>query len=72
MTIVMANYTSKFSFSNHVPHFEQEEVLGFAKQPANCPLGVNNDFHHLDYVNFSHPRIIILAPQPNIVGDVSM
>jgi hypothetical protein len=31
LAIVMANYMSRSSFTNHLLHLEEEEVFGFAK-----------------------------------------
>jgi hypothetical protein len=45
-------------------------MFGFNKKPANCPLGVNKDSHHLDCVNFSHPQVTILIVEIDIVEDV--
>lgn len=49
-----------------------EEVFGSTKQLANCPPGVDNDSHCIDYMNLSCPQIIILIVEPNIVEDVRM
>jgi hypothetical protein len=68
----MANYTSKSSFTNCLSHLEGEKVFGSSKQPASCPLGANNDSHHLDCVNFSCPHVTVPIVEPNIVDDVHM
>jgi hypothetical protein len=68
----MANYTSEPSFINRLPHLEWKKVLRSSKQFANCPLGADNDSHHPNYVNFSHPRVTIPIVEPNIVDDVHM
>ncbi len=52
--------------------FEGEEVFGSAKQPTNCPLNADNDFHCLNHVNFFCPQIKILVAQPHIVRKVGM
>jgi hypothetical protein len=65
----MANYMFKSSFSYCAPHLEGEEVFGFTKQPIDYPLDANNDFHHLDRVNFSRPQVTIIVVQPNVVGN---
>ncbi len=54
-TVVVAIYTFGTSFSNHVMHFEGEEVLQFGKRPIDCPFGVDNDSHRLDCVNVFRP-----------------
>jgi hypothetical protein len=72
LVAIVANYTFGSSLFYHTPHLEGEEVFGFAKQHADCLLGVENDFHRLDCVNFSHPRIIVPIAQPNVVGNVGM
>jgi hypothetical protein len=63
---------SKSSFFYHTPHLKGEEDFGFAKQPIDCPLGANNDYHHPDRVNFSHPQAMVLAIQPNVIGNIGM
>jgi hypothetical protein len=40
---------------HHSLHLKGEKVFGYAKQPINYPPDINNDSHHLDDVNFSHP-----------------
>jgi hypothetical protein len=66
--VVVANYTSRSSFTNCFSHLKGEEVFGSAKQLANCPLGANKDSDHLDCVNFTHPWVLIV--EPDIVEDV--
>jgi hypothetical protein len=66
LVVVGANYMFGFSFSYCVPHFKREEVFGSTKRPANYLLGVDNDFHCLDCMNFSYPRIIVPITQPNV------
>jgi hypothetical protein len=68
----LANYRSKSSFTNHLPHLKGEEVIGSTKQLAICPLGADNVSHYPNHVNFFHPRIIILVVKPNIMHDVRM
>jgi hypothetical protein len=68
----MANYTSISSFLYRTLHLEREEVFRFAKQPVNCPLGEDNDFHRPNRVNFFRPQVTILAIQPNVVENVGM
>ncbi len=72
LAIVVANYTSKFSFSYYTPHLEGEKIFGFTRQPIDCPLSANNDSHHLDRVSFSHPQVTVHTAQPNVVGNVGM
>jgi hypothetical protein len=36
---------------------------------ALCP-NVNNDSHHPNHVNFSHPRVIVIAVEPNVMDDL--
>ncbi len=60
------------SFSYYVLHLEKEEVFGSTKHPVDCPLGVENDSHCPNHVNFFRPRVIVLVVQPNVVGNVSM
>ncbi len=64
----MANFTFGSSFTNHLPHLKGEEVFGFAKQPTDCPPGV--DSHHLDRVNFSCPGVSVPTFEPDFVEDV--
>jgi hypothetical protein len=72
LVVAMANYKSKSSFTNHLPHLKGEEVFGSTKQLAICPFSVDNDSHHPNNVNFYHPWITILAAKPNIMDDVKM
>jgi hypothetical protein len=60
------------SFTNHLPHLEGEEVSDSAKWPADCPFSIDNDSHHPNCVNLSHPRITVLTIVPNNVKDVCM
>jgi len=57
----VANFTSRSSFTNRLSHFEGEEVFGSTKRLADCPLDANEVSHPLDCVNFSCPRIFVLA-----------
>jgi len=50
----MANYMSRYSFCYYALHLEGEEVFGFTKQPVDYLPSVENDFHYLNRVNFSH------------------
>ncbi len=61
LVATMANYISKSSFTNHLPHLKGEEVFGSTKQLAICPLSADNDSHRPNHVNFFRPRVIILA-----------
>jgi hypothetical protein len=72
LAIVMANYTSRLSFTNCLLHLEGEKVFGSFKQHADYPPGVDNDSHHPNHVNFSRPRVIVFATKPNNVDDVHM
>jgi hypothetical protein len=53
LVTVVANFTSKSSFTNHLLHLEGEEVLGSIKQPTNYPPSADEYSHHLDHANFS-------------------
>ncbi len=64
--VVVVNYVSGSSFFYHALHLEGEEVFGFTKRPVHCPLAVDNDYHHLECVNFFHPRVTILATYKRI------
>ena len=44
-------------FCNREPHLEGEEVFGSTKRKLDMPIGSEGDFHCLDNVNFSHPRV---------------
>ncbi len=70
--IVMANYLSRSSFTNCLPHLKGEEIFGSSKQFVDFPLSTNNDSHCLDHVNFSCPWVTIPTVEPNIVNDVHM
>jgi hypothetical protein len=72
LVIVVTNYTSRFSVFYCTLHLEGEEVFGSAKEPTDYPLGVNNDSHDPNHVNFYHPQTTIIATQSNIVGNVGM
>ncbi len=72
LAIVVANYMFGSSFFNYTPHFEGEEVFGFAKWPTNCLPSVDNDSHRPHHVNLFPPRVIVFFAQHNIVGDVNM
>jgi hypothetical protein len=39
-----------------MPGMAGEEVFGSSKRKANLPLGVEEESHRPDKVNFSHPR----------------
>lgn len=66
------NFISKLSFTNCLLHLEGKEVFRFSKWLTDYPHGVDNDSHCSDCVNFSHPRGIVLATEPDIVDDVHM
>jgi hypothetical protein len=70
LAVVVANFTFGSSFTNCLPHLEGEEVFGFTKKPIDYPLGINKDSHLPNFVNFFHPRVVILAPKLDIVEDV--
>jgi len=72
LATIVANYTSNLSFTNCLPRLKGEEVFGSSKWPTNCPPNVDNDSHCLDRVNFSCPRIIVLATKPNVMDNVHM
>ncbi len=55
LTVTLENYTSRSSFTNHLPHLEGEKIFGYVKQLANCPPSVDNVFHHPNHVNLSCP-----------------
>jgi hypothetical protein len=69
LAIVVANYTSRSSFTNRLPHLERKEVFGFAKRPIDCFLGIDEDSHHLDHLNFSHPWVSIMVVEHDILED---
>jgi len=68
----MANYKSRLSFTNCLPHLKGKEVFRSSKQPIDCPPNVGKDSHRPNCVNLSHPWITILAIKPNIVDNVHM
>ncbi len=72
LMVVVANYTSKSSFTNCLPHLKEEKVFGSTKRFTNFLPSVNNDSHRLDRVNFFHPKVFVLTTKPNIVEDVCM
>jgi hypothetical protein len=72
LVIVVANYTFGSSFFYCALHLKGEEVSGSTKWHVDCPFNANNDFHHLDYVNFFRPRITIFIVQHNVVKNVGM
>ena len=43
-------------FCTHDPHYEGAEVFGSQKQKPDTPIGVDEDSHRPDTVNFSRPR----------------
>lgn len=71
LVMVVANYTSKLSFTNCLPHLKGEEVFGSFKQPTNYPPSVDNDPHHLDRVNSSPPQLTIPTIELDIVDNVT-
>jgi hypothetical protein len=72
LVAVMANFTTRSSFTNHLPHFEGEKVFGFAKRPVDCPPSINKHSHHPNHVNFYHPWVFVLVLEPNFVKDVDI
>ncbi len=70
LAIVVANYTSRSSFTNCLPHLKGEKVFGFAKRLIDCLPCVEEDSHCLDHVNFSHPWVFVPTIEPNIVEDI--
>jgi hypothetical protein len=66
----VANYTSRSSFTNHLPHLEGKEAFGFAKRRIDYLLGINEDSHHPDHVNFFCPWVFVLVVKLDIVEDV--
>ncbi len=60
------------SFFYYVMHLEGEEVFGSAKCPIDYPLGVENDSHRPNLVNFFQPWIIVHVAQLNAIVNVSM
>ncbi len=52
LATIVANFTFRSSFTNHLLHFEGEEVFGSTKPDVNYPPSVNEDSHHLKHVNF--------------------
>ncbi len=55
LVVIVANYTSRSSFKNHLLHLEGEEVFRFAKWHVDYPPSVNKDSHHPNRVNLSCP-----------------
>jgi hypothetical protein len=45
-------------------------VFGSTKQLVDCPLGIDEDSHCPDCVNFSRPQITIPTTKPDIMEDV--
>jgi len=45
LVIVVIDYMSRSSFTNHLPQLEGEEVFGSTKRPTNCPPGAGEDSH---------------------------
>jgi len=72
LVAVLANFTTRSSFTNHLPHFEGEKVFGFAKQPVDCPPSRNKHSYHPNHVNFYHPWVFVLIPEPNFMKDVEI
>jgi len=40
-----------------IPHLKEEEVFRSTKWSFDIPIGSKGDSHHLNEVNFSHPRV---------------
>ncbi len=72
LVTVVANYTSRSSFTKCLSHFKGKEVFGSSKWLADCPFNVDNDYHRFDHVNFSCLWIIVLAIEPNVMDNVHM
>ncbi len=70
LTTIVANFTFGSTFANCLLHLEREKVFGFAKQLVDCFLGIDQDSHRLDCVNFFHPWVFVPTPEPNIVDYV--
>jgi hypothetical protein len=45
-------------------------MFRFVKRHVDCPPSTDEDPHRLDHVNFSCPRVFVLALEPNFVEDV--
>ncbi len=72
LVVVVANYMSRSSFTNHLLHLKGKEVFGSTKQLVDCPFNEDNDSHYSNCVNFFHRRVIILDDVLNNVKDVCM
>jgi hypothetical protein len=70
LSVVVANYTYRLSFTNCLPHLKGKKVFGFAKRLIDCLPGVEEDSHCLDHVNFSRPWVFVPTIEPNIVEDI--
>ncbi len=62
--VIVANYTSRSSFTNCLSHLKGEKVFGFAKQPIDYLPGAKEDSHHPHHVNFSRAWVSVLVLNP--------
>ncbi len=72
LVVIVANYTSRSSFTNHLLHLQGEEVFRFAKWHVDCPLSAIKDSHHPYCVNLSSPQVSIIAIKLDIMEDVQV
>ncbi len=72
LAVIMANYTSKSSFTNCLLHLKGKEDFGSSKQYNDYLPCVDNDSHCFNHMNFFHLQITIPTIESNIVDDVHM
>ncbi len=53
MVAAIAKLAPSSSFTSSIPHLEHEQIFGFNKRKKNMPLGLKDDSHKHDHVNFS-------------------
>jgi len=68
----VANYIFRYSFTTQTPHLEGEATFGSAKRGANFLPSVDDESHKPNCINFSCPRVVILAYQPISVDNLSI
>ncbi len=61
LAIVVVNYVSRSSFMTRTLHLEGEEVFVSTKCNVDFSLGVNDELHRLDCMNFSYHHVAILT-----------
>ncbi len=67
---IVVNYVSRSSFTTRTFHLEGEEVFVFTKCNVDFSLGVNDESHRLDCMNFSYHHVAILTCYPNNVDNL--